>query len=161
MKTKRIAATFLVAMFLLGGIAAAVEKSEANENTGGGGNGSLSPLPVKVISPNGGEEWKVDSWHQIKWSVNLSKNYECAVDLYQKGVDHYKNIVANYPYNRYLWHINITDLPTTPDLFTNEYKISVRCNEIGGWTTYADQSDDWFKIVSATTTINTTAINEG
>lgn len=105
---------------------------------------------IQVISPNGGEEWQIGKNYQISWKTNNLNSVPtsnntiamplCAVDLYQSGIDHYiKNLIASYSFSSYSWQI-------PSDLTVGKYKIGVRCNEVGGATTYADMSDDYFTI---------------
>lgn len=105
---------------------------------------------VKVITPNGGENWQSGKTYEIKYStaninsVALSGNVIamslCAIDLYQSGADRaVKSLAESYSFKNYNWTI-------PGDLEEGKYKISVRCNEAGSVTAYADESDDYFTI---------------
>ncbi|MEA3344195.1 MAG: Ser-Thr-rich GPI-anchored membrane family protein [Patescibacteria group bacterium] len=94
---------------------------------------------IAVISPNGGEQWKVGETHDIKWTTN-SKESTVGIILYDESISasaskvwQKENIsnTGNYSF-------------TVPNLITrNSYKIYISTKDA------YDRSDDYFTITVA------------
>lgn len=110
-----------------------------------------SPL-VHVASPNGGGTFSGGQKTQIQWNVlNIAKPI-CAIDLYRAGQSAPTNIASNLVANAngyvtsYAWRIPL-GIPSS------QYKVLVRCIATGGNTTYTDQSDQYFNIITPKITV--------
>ncbi len=103
---------------------------------------------VKVVSPNGAEQWEIRKTYTVSWLLNnQSLSPSCAADLYQSGIDYpIKNLIASYSSSSYSWQV-------PDDLTVGQYKITVRCNSVDGFMTYSDSSDNYFSIIAP---VNTT-----
>ncbi|HHE76576.1 MAG TPA: hypothetical protein ENL27_01170 [Candidatus Parcubacteria bacterium] len=110
------------------------------------------PSPIRIVSPNGGENLKKGEKYQIQWMVNtLPENTYYYIDLISadqnkvipidKGVigtvKNFQKISAHsYSYLKtYLWKV-------PEDLKTGEYKIRIRTKD----NLIKDYSDDFFNI---------------
>ncbi len=108
---------------------------------GGGGSGSIIPIgtpSLTVISPNGGETWRVGSTQTIKWTSSNLGSSLVNISFFGAG----KNWIAtNIPNSgSYSWTI-------PNDMLPGSYVIRV---DAGDKVAAQDQSDSTFSIVSAT-----------
>jgi hypothetical protein len=109
------------------------------------------PIPtpdpyIKVISPNGGEEWKEGRTHTIEWKsdgvdkVNIS--YTLPADF---GVNYIvENISAAL--GSYIWDVNIPDTIIFGAELPGEYEIQISSADDGVFVN--DESDNYFSIVA-------------
>ncbi len=102
---------------------------------------------ITVISPNGGEEWKIGKTHDITWMTN---NIPAANDMLVRlrdsaGVEHYfygNSDISNTVPNNGFFSITV---PST--LTPGQYKVEVKTSVNG--QSYLDASDNYFNIVSS------------
>lgn len=101
------------------------------------------PPSITIISPNGGENWYLDSSYYISWlSVNVT-NY-VKIELYEN--DNYFQTIYTSTYNDGSYYWNIPATYNESDYF--KIKISDTNNSL-----IYDLSDDYFSIYSSYVTI--------
>ena len=109
---------------------------------------STSPS-IKVLSPNGGETWKVGGTHNITWSsVGLQAN--AALDLFVVDYSTIPNIITTIvknvsaTQNSYSWTIPATFLGS-------KFKMGTLVYNVPGQIYASDISDNYFSVVASST----------
>ncbi len=114
---------------------------------------SPPPPVITVTSPNGGEDWELDSTHNITWtSSNTSGNVK--IELYDNGSFYNTIISSTTDDNSYSW-----DIPLGWDAGT---QYTIKIEDVTDPATY-DFSDNDFSLSNPTTstTITITTPNGG
>ncbi|MEW5747564.1 MAG: RHS repeat-associated core domain-containing protein [Candidatus Thermoplasmatota archaeon] len=111
---------------------------------------SIVLVPLCVISPNGGEEWARDTYHDILWTIASGIGY-VKIALYQNGNLFYSIDSSDPNDGYYEWRV--------PALFTvGQYYLRVSdASHPDVW----DESDNAFSIVLSATTLRVTSPNGG
>jgi len=100
------------------------------------------PVPITVISPNGGESWQQGSTYDITWSYTADAGAYVKIELYKRGSFH-STITSSTPntgsssFESYPWRVP-TDLEIADDYMV---KITSTSN-----SDFYDYSDAWFSI---------------
>jgi len=102
---------------------------------------SVLAASIKVLSPDGGEEWRQNSTREIKWESSGVDRVNIKLKKYNAALPGY--IAENIPSftGSYSWTI-----PFDVSLGDNMYKIAIYDYS---WSSTKDESDDFFSIVAA------------
>jgi len=108
---------------------------------------------IKVISPNGGEEWKIGETYNITWESKGIDKINIGLQLF----DSQKSIIGPaYPIVKntdaskgiYSWNIKSSNIYVSPQINTTAkfYKISIVSTSFRNTGIGADESDNYFTI---------------
>jgi hypothetical protein len=108
--------------------------------TTSGINAQLSPIGISVISPNGGENWKIGTTQTIRWSYTGNPGANVKIEILKGGA--VKTITPSASIgNGGEGSYNVKIPKKTP--IGNDYKIRVTSTSNGSYT---DTSDNYFTI---------------
>lgn len=114
---------------------------------------------ITVTSPNGGEQWTMDSTQEIKWNVQYTVGFNTSIFL-ADGADASHSwkvgeVFSSVGTNSFKWavgsatpHVNVTGSPPS-----SNYYIEV-CRTVGSGGEDCDYSNAKFSIIAAATTCN-------
>lgn len=106
-------------------------------------------LYIKVISPNGGEEWTIGDIHEIEWECSrYSKKWsELGIDIWLIG-KHLKDgpiKIASFPSGKAGVHEYSWTVPSTVEPAMDSFKIKIERSD----GEVEDKSDNYFSIIRA------------
>lgn len=105
---------------------------------------------IKVISPNGGEEWIVGEARKIQWESEGLNSVIVWLRDYSQGINFLACRLGGYAEStsgEYLWNINLQNCPFSPSP-GDKFKVAVTEPEGMAELRFVDESDGYFSITA-------------